>query len=83
MKKYECELCEIIYDPAKGDPNSGIPAGTPFEALPEDWFCPTCGVGKDHFHPVESVRKTCRQNCCAAFAGPEQASKKANFYQFG
>ncbi|MFN3763323.1 MAG: rubredoxin [Anaerolineae bacterium] len=40
MEKWECMVCGYIYDPAKGDPDRGIPPGTPFEALPEDWSCP-------------------------------------------
>ncbi len=43
---------KAIYDPAKGDPNRGIPPGTPFEALPEDWTCPDCGATKDMFEKV-------------------------------
>ncbi|THG54338.1 rubredoxin, partial [Muribaculum caecicola] len=31
----------------------GIPAGTSFEDLPEDWLCPLCGVGKEDFSPIE------------------------------
>ena len=53
MKKYECNVCVYIYDPAKGDPDNGIQPGTAFEDLPEDWVCPTCGVGKEDFSPVE------------------------------
>mgnify|MGYP000192267919 CR=1 FL=1 len=49
MKKYKCQVCGYIYDPENGDPESDIPAGTPFEDLPEDWVCPLCGVGKDQF----------------------------------
>jgi rubredoxin len=49
MDKYVCTVCGYIYDPAEGDSESGIPAGTPFEKLPEDWVCPLCGVGKDMF----------------------------------
>ena len=30
----------------KGDPEAGIEPGTSFEALPEDWICPECGVSK-------------------------------------
>lgn len=52
MKKYVCEVCDYIYDPAIGDPDAGIPAGTAFEDLPNDWVCPLCGVGKDHFVEV-------------------------------
>lgn len=28
MKKYICTVCEYIYDPAQGDPDSGIEPGT-------------------------------------------------------
>lgn len=55
MKKYACELCGYEYDPEAGDPENGIPEGTAFEDLPEDWVCPLCGVGKDEFVPVEEV----------------------------
>jgi rubredoxin len=27
-----------VYDPAIGDPDSGIQPGTPFEQIPEDWY---------------------------------------------
>lgn len=53
MKKYRCTACDYIYDPVKGDPENGIPAGTPFEELPEDWACPICGLGKDVFEIEE------------------------------
>ena len=53
MKKYRCIGCEYVYDPAVGDPDSGIAPGTSFEELPEDWRCPVCGVGKDSFEPVD------------------------------
>lgn len=53
MKKYRCTVCEYIYDPAVGDPDSGVAAGTSFEELPEDWRCPVCGVGKECFEPVD------------------------------
>ena len=49
MDRYVCILCGYVYDPAEGDPEGGIPAGTPFEELPEDWVCPDCGVGKEYF----------------------------------
>jgi rubredoxin len=53
MQKYECTLCGYIYDPEVGDPVGGIPAGTAFEDLPDDWVCPDCGVEKDFFVPYE------------------------------
>ena len=49
MKKYICTVCQYEYDPTVGDPDNGIPAGTAFEDLPEDWVCPICAVGKDMF----------------------------------
>ena len=50
--RYKCSVCGYIYDPAKGDPDSGIAAGTAFADLPDDWVCPVCGVGKDQFEPA-------------------------------
>ena len=49
MKKYICQVCGYVYDPADGDEDNGIAPGTSFEDLPEDWVCPLCGVGKDQF----------------------------------
>jgi flavin reductase (DIM6/NTAB) family NADH-FMN oxidoreductase RutF/rubredoxin len=53
MKKYKCLMCGYIYDPAVGDTENGVEAGTAFEDLPDDWVCPECGVGKDEFELVE------------------------------
>lgn len=47
--KYRCTVCGYIYDPVKGDPDSGISPETPFEEIPDDWHCPVCGVSKDKF----------------------------------
>lgn len=49
MKKYVCQVCGYVYDPAVGDPDNGVLAGTAFESLPGDWVCPVCGAGKDQF----------------------------------
>lgn len=53
MKKYVCDVCGYVYDPAVGDPDNGIAPGTAFEDLPADWVCPLCGVGKDEFSETE------------------------------
>ena len=42
----ECMVCGFIYDEGKGLPKEGIPAGTRWEDVPENWECPDCGVGK-------------------------------------
>ena len=51
--KYRCLICNHIYDPALGDPDSGIVPGTPFAKIPEDWICPDCGASKADFEPLE------------------------------
>ncbi len=51
-KKYICSVCDYIYDPALGDPSAGIPAGTPFSALPSDWLCPDCRAPKNAFREL-------------------------------
>lgn len=52
MEKWECLACGYIYDPAVGDPDNGIPPGTAFEDLPDDWVCPECGAEKDMFEKL-------------------------------
>jgi rubredoxin len=53
MQKYVCIPCGYEYDPAEGDPDSGVLKGTPFEQLPKDWTCPVCFADKDQFEPSE------------------------------
>jgi rubredoxin len=52
MASYKCIVCGYIYDPAAGDTANGIPAGTPFEDLPDSWVCPVCGVPKSDFEKM-------------------------------
>lgn len=52
-RKYECVVCGFIYDEAEGLPDDGIPAGTRFEDLPDDWECPDCGISKEDFELLE------------------------------
>lgn len=51
MKKYVCNVCGYVYDPAAGDPDNGVSPGTAFESLPENWVCPVCGASKEEFSP--------------------------------
>ena len=51
--RYICANCGYIYDPALGDPMNGIPAGTEFDALPDNWVCPMCYADKDAFDPLD------------------------------
>ncbi|MEM6581285.1 MAG: rubredoxin [Pseudomonadota bacterium] len=52
FKKWECVICGFIYDEAEGLPEDGIPAGTKFEDIAEDWECPDCGISKEDFEPM-------------------------------
>ncbi len=52
-KKYMCVICGFIYDEKEGWPEDGIEAGTFWEDVPENWFCPDCGAGKEDFEMIE------------------------------
>jgi len=52
-KRYRCMVCTHIYDPAEGDPDSGIAPGTAFEDIPDTWYCPMCGASKADFEPLD------------------------------
>ncbi|BAZ65513.1 MAG: rubrerythrin family protein [Pelatocladus maniniholoensis HA4357-MV3] len=54
-QKWICRQCSMIYNPVEGDPDSGIAPGTPFEAIPEDWYCPICGASKKTFVPYQEA----------------------------
>ncbi len=53
MKTWQCTICGFIYDEAEGLPDEGIPPGTRWEDIPEDWQCPECQVEKAMFEMVE------------------------------
>lgn len=44
--RWICDACGFIYDEAKGDPDSGLPPGTRYQDIPDDWYCPLCGLMK-------------------------------------
>ncbi len=50
-----CRKCHFIYDPAVGDPDGGIAAGTtPFAQIPDSWRCPACGAKKNNFYDLSA-----------------------------
>ena len=49
FQQYICDACGYIYDEAVGDVDSGLAAGTRFDDIPDDWYCPLCGVTKSDF----------------------------------
>jgi len=52
MEKWKCTVCDYVYDPEKGSPETSIAPGTSFESLPDDWTCPLCGIGKEMFEKL-------------------------------
>ncbi|HOB15407.1 MAG TPA: rubredoxin [Novosphingobium sp.] len=52
-QRYRCTYCSMIYDEELGLPEEGLPPGTRFADIPEDWYCPQCGTEKSGFLPVE------------------------------
>ncbi|HEY3369532.1 MAG TPA: flavin reductase [Prolixibacteraceae bacterium] len=48
-RSWVCVICGYTYEPEEGDPTAGIPPGTSFEDLPEDWKCPICNAAKEFF----------------------------------
>ena len=68
MTRYRCKLCGYIYSPLRGEPHNGIPAGTAFVDLPDDYVCPICGrdgkgrIGKwgfDEWRPTRYICSMC------------------------
>ncbi len=53
MAKWVCEDCGYIYDSEIGEPELGIPPGTSFDELPDDWECPDCGAPMESFVPAD------------------------------
>ncbi len=54
-RTFICRACGWIYDEALGDADGGLPPGTRFEDIPDDWMCPLCGVSKADFEPCEPL----------------------------
>lgn len=52
-KTWLCVLCGLVYSERDGWPEDGIPPGTRWKDVPEDWVCPDCGTGKSDFEMAE------------------------------
>jgi rubredoxin len=53
FKIWMCIICGWMYEEEKGAPEEGIAPGTRWEDVPDDWFCPDCGAGKEDFEMIE------------------------------
>jgi rubredoxin len=58
VDKWICKICLYEYDPAVGDPAAGIPPGTAFEDVPQDYSCPVCGAPRDQFEMRDVYEKS-------------------------
>lgn len=75
--QYLCAACGYIYDEAVGDPDSGLPPGTRFADIPEDWACPLCGVTKADFTLYQLAGlETLQGQTCTHLAGAAQKSRQ-------
>ncbi len=77
FRQYICNACGLIYDEAKGDPDSGLAPGTRYEDIPDDWACPLCQVTKADFSPYTPPSRPAG-GCAprpAAAAAPRVAGK--------
>ncbi len=50
---WQCALCAFVYDEALGLPDEGIAAGTPWEEVPDTWYCPDCSASKSEFQMAQ------------------------------
>ncbi|MBL8634187.1 MAG: rubredoxin [Myxococcales bacterium] len=75
MTTWKCKKCSYIYDPAVGDPDGGIPPGTPFEQIPDSWRCPECGATKKDFVVISTA--SARSTQPAAPTSPSDAKAPA------
>lgn len=52
IKAFQCPDCLTVYDSRFGDATARIPAGTPFEQLPDTYCCAICEAPKVEFREV-------------------------------
>ena len=55
MRKFKCAICGYVYDEAVGIPEKGIPPGTRWEDIPDDFTCPICTAPKSVFNQIEEA----------------------------
>ena len=83
FRQWICDACGYIYDEAKGDPDSGLAAGTRYQDMPDDWQCPLCGLRKSDLRllpeaPAVSATPSARRVGGSASAAGSKASGKGS-----
>lgn len=51
--KCRCIICDFVYDEDIGLTVEGILPGTKFKDIPDDWYCPLCGIDKTYFEELQ------------------------------
>lgn len=81
MTRWKCRKCSYVYDPVRGDPDGGIPPGTPFARIPDGWRCPVCGATKADFYelavPAQAARASAGPSAAPPGPGPLPVSTPA------
>ena len=54
MRRFKCSVCGYVYDESAGIPVKGIPPGTKWEDLPDNFVCPLCTAPKSVFKPLDN-----------------------------
>ena len=55
---HQCLHCFTVYDEHYGDDRRGIPAGTTFQNLPDNYTCPTCDAPKQEMNEIQLESST-------------------------
>ena len=53
FRKFRCRYCGFVYDEELGLPDEGIAPGTRWDDIPDDFYCPQCGAGKEDYDMEE------------------------------
>jgi len=81
--KYECQACGYVYEPETGDKFAGIPAGTEFSKLPDNFSCPACRSPKAQFKNIKKVIAGFAENQKYGFGGNSLTGGQKNLLIFG
>ncbi len=60
-QRWICDACGYIYDEEKGDPADGLPPGTRYQDIPDDWQCPLCGMMKSDLRLLPEVQPVAKK----------------------
>ena len=50
MNKWECTVCDYIYQEEYGEAKGNVKPGTLWTDVPDDFMCPGCGAEKSQFY---------------------------------